>query len=298
LYLLRLCYFNTFFFCNQTNATYCAAEEPFYAKIIISQKLNKKNNLSTNSFLKIGFLKKIALDSLFPIFCLSCQKEGAWLCTSCLAQTEFLDFQTCPACEKIITDKGFLCSACQEKRASYLDGLIAAVSYDEPAVRKLLHNFKYRFISDISSLLAKLIARALTRNDLPLPDFLVAVPLHPRRLRWRGFNQSFLLASHVSEELAPLMGLKNLNILQREKYNRPQMQIKNYQERLKNMQDIFALSPQASPDLIKNKNILLIDDIATTGATLEQCAKVLKSAGAKKVFAAVVARQSTQNNHE
>lgn len=60
------------------------------------------------------------------------------------------------------------------------------------------------------------------------------------------------------------------------------------------MQNIFALSPDASPDLIKNKKILLIDDIATTGATLEECAKVLKSAGAKKVFAAVVARQSVK----
>jgi ComF family protein len=240
----------------------------------------------------IGFLKKITLDSLFPVFCLSCQKEGTWLCESCLARTELLDFQICPACEKIVTDKGFLCSACQEKRISRLDGLIATASYDEPVVRKLVHNFKYRFISDISSTLAKLIAIALTRNDLPLPDFLVPVPLHPRRLRWRGFNQSFLLASCVSEELAPLMGLEVLNILERKRYNRPQMEIKNYQERLKNMQDIFTLSPEACLNSTKNKKILLIDDIATTGATLEQCAKVLKSAGAKKVFAAVVARQT------
>jgi ComF family protein len=252
--------------------------------------------LSTASFSKINFLKKIALDSLFPIFCLSCQKEGAWLCESCLARTELLDFQVCPACEKIVTDKGLLCPECKEKRSLHLDGLIAAVSYEEPAVRKLVHNFKYRFISDISQPLAKLIARALTRNDLPLPDLFVPVPLHPRRLRWRGFNQSLLLASHVSEQLAPLMKIEILDILQRKRYNRPQMQIKNYQERLKNMQDIFALLPGVSPDSIKNKNILLIDDIATTGATLEQCAKVLRSAGAKKIFAAVVARQNTQNN--
>ena len=70
------------------------------------------------------------------------------------------------------------------------------------------------------------------------------------------------------------------------------MNVKNYKQRLKNVQNIFGLKPDANPDLIKNKSVLLVDDIATTGATLEECAKVLKSAGAKKVFAAVVARQT------
>ena len=236
-------------------------------------------------------LKIAILDSLFPIFCLSCRKEGFWLCENCLAQMKILDFQVCPACEDSITDKGFLCHFCKESRKSHLDSLIAAVPYDNPAARKMVHNFKYRFIGDISRLLANLVCRALIRNDAPLPDFLVPVPLHPKRLRWRGFNQSLLLAKHISDKLAPLMEIEILDILQRKKFNRPQMQIKNYQERLKNMQNIFALLPDTNLDLIKNKNILLIDDIATTGATLEECAKVLKSAGAKKVFAAVVARQ-------
>ena len=248
--------------------------------------------MSTAPFSKIRSLKNVALDSLFPIFCLSCRKEGFWLCENCLAEMKILDFQVCPACEDSITDKGFLCFACRETRKLHLDGLIAAVSYENPAARKMVHNFKYRFVSDISEPLAKLICRALIRNDAALPDFIIPVPLHPKRLRWRGFNQSLLLAKHISDKLAPLMEIEILDILQRKKFNRPQMQIKNYQERLKNMQNIFALLPDTNLDLIKNKNILLIDDIATTGATLEECAKVLKSAGAKKVFAAVVARQS------
>jgi len=237
-------------------------------------------------------LKNILLDSLFPVFCLSCQKEGFWLCENCLAQTKILDFQVCPACEDVITDKGFLCHFCRESRKSHLDCLIAAVSYDDPTARKMVHNFKYRFIGDISRPLAKLVCRALVRNDVALPDFLVPVPLHPRRLRWRGFNQSLLLASSLSKEIAPLMEIEILDILERRKYNQPQMQIKNYQERLKNMQNIFALKAGSNQNIIKNKNILLVDDIATTGATLEECAKTLKSAGAKKVFATVVARQS------
>jgi len=239
-----------------------------------------------------SFLKNIILDSLFPVFCLSCQKEGFWLCEKCLAETKILDFQVCPACEEVITDKGFLCHFCREARKSRLDGLIAAVSYDDPVARKMVHNFKYRFIGDISESLAKLIFRALVRNDITLPDFVVPVPLHPKRLRWRGFNQSLLLAEYISKEISPMMEIDILDILQRKHYNAPQMNVKNYRERLENVKNIFGLKSDINFDLVKNKNILLIDDIATTGATLEECAKVLKLAGAKKVFAAVVARQT------
>ena len=237
-------------------------------------------------------LKNTVLDALFPILCLSCEKDGFWLCEKCLSQTKLLDFQVCPVCEDIVTEKGGLCSACRTSQKSSIDSLVAAVSYENPVIKKLVHNFKYRFVSDISGVLAKLISRALVQNDIALPDFLVPVPLHPRRLRWRGFNQSFLLASHISEEIAPLTGIEILDILERKKFNRPQMQIKNYQERLQNMQNIFALNENFDENIIKNKRLMLVDDIATTGATLGECAKMLKQFGAKKVSAAVVARQS------
>ncbi|MCX6763066.1 MAG: ComF family protein [Candidatus Moranbacteria bacterium] len=211
-----------------------------------------------------------------------------------MSQTKLLDFQVCPVCEDILTEKGCLCSACHASRKSNLDSLVSAVFYKDPLIKHLIHNLKYRFVSDISKPLAKLISRALIQNDIALPDFLIPVPLHPRRLRWRGFNQSLLLASHISEELAPLTGVEILDVLERTKFNRPQMQIKNYQQRLQNMHNIFGLHKDINKNIIRNKNLLLVDDIATTGATLEECAKVLKSAGAKKVFAVVVARQSTK----
>jgi len=170
--------------------------------------------------------------------------------------------------------------------------MLCAVSYDKPAIKQLLHNFKYRFVRGIARPLADLLNTALLRNDFPLPDFLVPVPLHPRRLRWRGFNQSLLLAEYISENLSPLIKTDVLDFLQRMKFNQPQMGIKSYQDRLKNVQGVIDLRADADLEKIKNKKVLLIDDIATTGATLEECAKVLKAAGAKKVFAAVVARQS------
>lgn len=88
------------------------------------------------------------------------------------------------------------------------------------------------------------------------------------------------------------MEIEILDILERRRNNRPQMSIKNRKDRLQNVRDIFAFGPGADTAKIKSKTVLLVDDIATTGATLEECAKVLKSAGARKVFAAVVARQS------
>jgi ComF family protein len=234
-------------------------------------------------------IKKAVLDTLFPIFCLACETEGFWLCDQCLFKIQLLDFQLCPACEANITEKGALCPACRESRKSSLDSLIVSVSYENPVIKKLIHNLKYRFVADIAKPLADLMVKALLRNDLPIPDYIMPIPLHPRRLRWRGFNQSLLLAETISENLAPLMKIEVQDILERQKYNQPQMKIKKYQERLENVKSIFGLKEQ-SPDL-KNKTVLLVDDIATTGATLEECAKVIKEKGARKIFGVVISRQ-------
>ncbi|MDD3487460.1 MAG: ComF family protein [Candidatus Moranbacteria bacterium] len=232
------------------------------------------------------------IDALFPIRCLSCQKEGFWLCEECRKEIKLLDFQVCPVCEKIITEKGKLCISCQKEGASDITAMVSAVPYDNPTVKKLAHAYKYRFLPDISEPLTYLLSKSILQNDFPIPDFICPVPLHPKRLRWRGFNQSLLLSEKISENLVPFMKIEVLDILERTKYNPPQMSLKNYQERLQNVKNIFAIKKDSGQTKIKNKTILIIDDIATTGATLEECAKVLKSAGAKKVFAAVIARQS------
>jgi ComF family protein len=154
----------------------------------------------------------------------------------------------------------------------------------------MIHNLKYRFAAGIADPLSGIMTKALLKHGLPIPDFIVPVPLHPRRLRWRGFNQSLLLAEKIAEELIPPLKIRVLNALKRQKYNRPQVEISNYSERFENVKDVFSLGGD-SPE-VRSKTILLVDDIATTGATLEKCAKALKEAGAKKVFAVVVARQS------
>lgn len=240
--------------------------------------------------------KSTILDTLFPIFCYSCGKEGYWLCEDCLTRIEIVDIQVCPCCENSITEKGILCPNCLANRKSFLSGIIVSVSYENPSVKKLVHNFKYRFISAIADPLAKLMTKALIRNDFSLPDLILPVPLHPRRLRWRGFNQSLLLAKNISKQITPHLELEILEILERKKCNSPQMKIKNYQERLQNVQGIFALKENIDCKKIENKKILLIDDITTTGATLQECARILKTAGAKKVYAVVIARQNFKNS--
>jgi len=241
---------------------------------------------------RFSLAKKFILDTLFPISCLGCQKESFWLCSDCFSQIKILDFQLCPVCEKNITEKGALCPDCKISGKSSLDSIIAAVSYENPVVKKMIYNLKYRFIPDSSVPLSELMTKALLRNDLPIPDLIVPVPLHPRRLRWRGFNQSRLLAENISKNLAPLFEIGVMDILKRNKNNKAQMKIKNYRERLRNIQDIFSFDARFSRSILKSKEILLIDDIATTGATLQECAKILKENGAKKVYGAVIARQA------
>jgi len=237
-------------------------------------------------------LKKIILDTLFPISCLGCGKNGFWLCGECLQKIPFRREQICPACEKEVTPSGLLCGSCRCQRKFQLDALVSAVSYENEIIKKMVHNFKYRFVSPLSVPLAKILIKTLLLQDSPLPQMIVPVPLHPRRLRWRGFNQALLLAENIAQNLTPPSKIPVLDILERKKFNKPQMEVKNYQQRLENARNIFTFQPDVEQNIIEGKIVYLIDDIATTGATLEECAKVLKGAGAKKVFACVIARQT------
>lgn len=236
--------------------------------------------------------KTFILDTLFPISCISCGYPDVWLCETCFSKIELLPFQVCPQCEKLITEKGQLCDHCKKDRST-LDSLLAATKYNENNLAKMVHLYKYNFVEDLHVPFARLLVKIILKNNLPLPDLIIPVPLHKRRLRWRGFNQSALLADFVSQNLTPGFSIPVApDLIKRQKYTPPQMQIGKYSERRKNVQGAFIFDSKQD---IQNKKILLIDDIATTGATLFECAKVLKANGAKKVFATVIARQEFDN---
>lgn len=138
--------------------------------------------------------------------------------------------------------------------------------------------------------LGTLLKNALEKSTLPLPDMLIPVPLHQKRLRFRGFNQSELLAKELSEILTPGLELPlSCNILLRIRYTKPQIKTDSREERLANLKNAFAVAA-GQEDEIRDKYIWLIDDVATTGTTLEECAGLLKQHGAKTVFGIVLAR--------
>lgn len=239
-------------------------------------------------------IKSFILDILFPISCLNCGKEDVWLCDACLQNIPILNFQVCPRCERIIIEQGKLCPSCKKHAKDepfYLNSLVAATEYNENNISKLIHTFKYNFVKDLSVPLGEILTKGILKSEIPLPDFIVPIPLHSRRLRFRGFNQSELLAYVVSQRLTPGFEIPVLNnLLIRKKYTSPQMTIKKYAERKENIQNSFIINKNFLEN-IKNKKILLIDDICTTSFTLLECAKILKNNGAKKVSAAVIARQ-------
>jgi ComF family protein len=153
-----------------------------------------------------------------------------------------------------------------------------------------IHTFKYNFIPALAQPLGEWLTERIAEIQLPLPDVCIAVPLHPRRLRFRGFNQSELLAKTLVDTLAPSLDIPLLkNYLIRTRYTKPQMKTHAREERFENLKNAFAC---ASDDLsyIQGKSVWLIDDVSTTGTTLEECAHVLKNAGAKTVFGIVLAR--------
>lgn len=234
-------------------------------------------------------LGNLILDTLFPIKCIGCQKEGFWICEICLSKISIQTEHLCGVCEKYSTPDGRTCLPCKKK--SPLDGLISAASYKDQSVSHAIHLFKYRFAKDLHEQLATLMIKAINQTELPIPNAIIPIPLHARRMRWRGFNQSLLLAKTISENLLPLTNIPlEENILIRHRYTQPQMHLTQFGQRKQNISGAFSIR---SHEALKNKTILLVDDVATTGSTIFECAKILKAAGAKEVFAVVIARQQT-----
>ncbi|EKE25773.1 MAG: phosphoribosyltransferase [uncultured bacterium] len=230
---------------------------------------------------------KSILDILFPIKCISCKKEGFWICHKCFNKIHINTEHYCSVCQTKLTPNGKTCISC--KRVNHLDGMIWATNYREPIIAQAIHLFKYRFIQDLHYPLGNLILKSMTKTEMPIPDLIIPIALHPRRLRWRGFNQSELLAKIISNNLLPLHKIPIAeDILMRQKNTKPQMEIKRRKQRQQNISGAFSIK---NSNLIENKTILLIDDVSTTGSTIFECAKILKSQGAKEVFAAIVAKQ-------
>lgn len=246
-------------------------------------------------FLIAEKISKFAIDTLFPASCIVCGKENEFFCDACLVKIPLRKDHSCPICEKATTPDGRTCFGCKTKTS--IDGILSASSYKNEAVSRAVHLLKYRFIEDLSMPLGKIILNSLLNSDLPLPDMIIPIPLHKKRLRFRGFNQSELLAKYLEKNMT--LGFEipiETEILLRKRNTKPQMKIKDAKMRRKNISGAFSINGKnyrKNTRKIKGKRIYLVDDISTTGSTLFECAKILKKAGAAEVFGIVVARQGS-----
>jgi competence protein ComFC len=230
--------------------------------------------------LRSGKLIELAVDSFFPRRCVGCGKVGGFLCSECLGELPRLLPPLCPNCGRPQAS-GIVCPDCRQRKTE-IDGIRSPFRFDE-VVRKAIHQLKYRNLKAISLCLAELLADYLESNHLP-GEALVCVPLHPRRLRERGYNQSSLLA----EELGRRIDLPVIeDCLVRVKQAQPQVRAVDVDERRRNVADAFVCRDER----VSGKQIILIDDVCTSGATLESCAAALKSKGAASVWGLTLARE-------
>ena len=232
-------------------------------------------------------LGSILWDIIAPRRCVCCYRLGTWLCPRCIGSVHYRLEQKCYLCKKRVSPYGSLCNECRGKEN--LKNILVTVDYDTgSSVRKLIHLYKYRFVNELNQILGKMIAGSLRDTSIPLPDLIIPIPLHKRRLRWRGFNQAELLAEVVAAEMVVGIGFEvATDVLIRKRYTTSQVTHNRREQRLANIREAFVVD---KPEKIAGKSILLIDDVATTGATLSVAADVLKQAGAGEVYSAVIAR--------
>lgn len=231
------------------------------------------------------------LDFLFPKRCVSCGKLGAYICKKCFSEIEFIKKPLCPICQRQAIG-GRTHPGCGGRYQ--LDGLIVVCRY-RGAIAKAVQKIKYKWVYDIGKILVSVVAGNLWKFDFPPDATLVPVPLHIKRKRWRGFNQAEL----IGQDLARRFKHPYSDLLVRNRYTRPQVELKS-DKRKENVRSAFSLRPirQAQGEQvhgkplnfdIRDKNILLVDDVYTSGATMSECCKVLKRVGAKDVWGLAVA---------
>lgn len=226
-------------------------------------------------------LRSRFVNLLFPPRCVGCGRVGAWLCGECTSQIPRVEPPVCPRCGNAVPAEG-LCTRCRTSPLQ-IDS-IRSVVYLEGVLRHAVHLLKYEGRTVLAEPLGGMMAAYWPEHPMPA-DVVVPVALHPTRFRERGYNQSALLA----REMARRVGLVvDEHTLVRCRATAPQVELKARQRR-ENVRDAFVCSGEA----LAGKQVLLVDDVCTTGATLEACAIALREqGGARAVRALTLARAS------
>lgn len=221
-------------------------------------------------------LRNALLDVVFPPRCVVCRRTGRWLCAPCAAQFEKILPPLCERCGRPLTTAP--CPYCARAPMS-IDGT-RAVAFFEGALRETIHAFKYAHRTELVDPLAALLYDYLLTFPLPV-DTIIAVPLHIERERTRGYNQAALLAEALGARTRwPVWNAA----LARTRATRSQTEL-DAASRRANVRDAFAAQP-----CVRGARVLLIDDVCTTGATMDACGAALYAQGAHAVWGLAVAR--------
>lgn len=237
--------------------------------------------------MKIDFSLNFILNLLFPKLCVGCKFPGDYLCGNCLKELSILKIQSCPNCRR----KNFEGEFCNEKCAKgfSFDQLLICMNYgNDSLLKKLIVQFKYKFSEELIEVLGKIIKHqfAYFSHKFCEGALAVPIPLHKKRMNYRGFNQAGLLAEYLTRCFC---NLEFYDCLQRENFYKAQAKL-GRSSRLQNVKGTISLKKEFKNNFIRGKTVILVDDVATTCSTLNECSRVLKNAGAKYVCGLVLAR--------
>lgn len=213
------------------------------------------------------------LDIIFPKFCVSCRAIGRSFCKNCISHIPLTDHVR---------------NECTiQTKDTYVDGVYTIMQYQgvgKSVVKQIKYGRAFSILNDLFSVLPKKhsldLRRFMSDNKI---QFLQPIPLHSRRERERGFNQSFFIAKQLSLQTQ----LPLINILKRVRYTSPQAQIKEKHRRIDNIRNAFEY---VGTKRCKNKIIVLVDDLYTSGSTCHEAARILKLNGVRKVYVCALAR--------
>lgn len=222
---------------------------------------------------------------LYPNVCLHCNdtgEDGLDLCRRCYQGLPWIA-HACKRCAlPLPMNSSSVCGACSN-RTLYFDHAFAPFQFEQ-FVREAVYQFKFNNRLNYGKLLAQLLGRYIQKQNLAIPDVLIPVPLHGKRIRRRGFNQALEIARVLNKQINSSISVKDI---QRVRETRAQMGLPA-KHRHANVKDAFMLQASKSP--FKGQHVTVVDDVMTTGNTVNEIAKCIKNAGAERIEVWCIAR--------